>query len=73
MSKSFKKFKPNVAAAETPKQTWFEDFPKEPIGGENPYWMCSHCKRAVPEINYSLEGHSSWCQYRSEKESENSC
>lgn len=54
----------------TEEQTWFEDFPQEPIGGDNPYWMCSHCKRAVPEINYRLEGHLDWCEYRLEKESE---
>lgn len=52
------------------EQTWFEDFPQEPIGGDNPYWMCSHCKRSVPEINYRLGGHLDWCQYRVEKESE---
>ena len=71
MSKSFKKFKPKPLSTEDVKQTWFEDFPQEPIGGDNPYWMCSYCKRSVPEINYSLEGHSSSCQYRIEKEIDN--
>lgn len=70
MSRSFKKFKPKEAKQQEITQTWFEDFPQEPIGGDNPYWMCSHCKRSVPEINYRLEGHSSWCQYRLDKESE---
>lgn len=56
----------------TKEQTWFEDFPQEPIGGSNPYWMCSDCGRSVPEINYKLEGHMTWCRYRKQKESENS-
>lgn len=49
---------------------WFEDFPKEPIGGTNPYQRCKHCKRSVPEINYALEGHSTDCEYRKNKEME---
>lgn len=70
MSRSFKKFKPEEKDPEVFVQTWFEDFPREPIGGDNPYWMCLHCHRSVPEINYRLEGHSEWCKYRIEKEQE---
>lgn len=39
------------------------DFPKEPIGGGNPYQRCSSCKRSVPEINYRLSGHLSDCEW----------
>ena len=70
MSRSFKKFKPKPTPPKEFIQTWFEDFPKEPIGGGNPYWMCCYCNRAVPEINYRLEGHADWCQYRIDKEKE---
>lgn len=44
------------------------DFETEPIGGGNPYSRCIHCKRSVPEINGSLEGHLKDCQYRQAKE-----
>jgi len=46
---------------------WFADFPTKKIGRGNPYYQCIHCKRAVPEINYRLEGHDEWCQYRIDK------
>lgn len=43
---------------------YYLDFPTEPIGGGNPYYCCSYCRRSVPEINRRLDGHSSWCEYR---------
>ena len=27
------------------------DYETEPIGGDNPYYRCVHCKRSDPEIN----------------------
>ena len=47
----------------------YDDFDTEPIGGGNPYSRCVHCKISVPQINYSLEGHADWCDYRKRKES----
>lgn len=55
---------------DTYPDNWFEDYPKIPIGGNNPYNMCAFCHRSVPEINYTLEGHSEYCTYRKQKESE---
>lgn len=52
--------------AENTAPKLFFDYPKEPIGGSNPYWMCSHCGRSDPQINGRLEGHSSHCQFRIE-------
>lgn len=46
---------------------FYGDFPTEKIGGGNPYHRCVHCKRSVPEINYSLTGHYDWCEYRISK------
>lgn len=40
------------------------DYPSEPIGGDNPYWCCSICKKSHPEINGQIENHASWCSYR---------
>jgi hypothetical protein len=42
----------------------YHDYTNEPIGGGNPYYQCSHCKRSDPEINGRLEGHEPWCPYR---------
>lgn len=52
------------------EQTWWDDFPTEPIGGDNPYYKCAYCGVSVPEINYTLEGHSEYCTYRIQKEKE---
>lgn len=40
------------------------DYPNEPIGGDNPYYCCSHCKISDPEINGRVEGHAPWCKWR---------
>ena len=45
------------------------DYPSKPIGGGNPYHRCVHCKRSAPEINGSLAGHETWCEYRIKQES----
>ena len=47
---------------------FFNDYENEPIGGDNPYYRCIHCKRSDPEINCRLEGHLPSCEYRQAKE-----
>ena len=44
--------------------TYFTDYPKEPIGGKNPYYCCSYCKKSDPEINGQIKNHAEWCEYR---------
>jgi len=44
------------------------NYPTEPIGGDNPYYCCLCCKRSSPEINGRLKGHAKNCKYRVEKE-----
>lgn len=53
-----------------PEDNWYDDFPTEPIGRGNPYYRCSHCKISVPEINYRLEGHAEYCEYRKKNEAD---
>lgn len=48
--------------------TYFIDYPTEPIGGGNPYHMCSHCGVSAPAINGRLDRHLQSCTYRKEKE-----
>lgn len=45
-----------------------DDYPREPIGGGNPYYRCCACGRSAPAINGSLEGHYEWCSWRQEQE-----
>ena len=40
------------------------DYPNEPIGNGNPYYCCSYCKISDPEINGTIEGHASSCEWR---------
>ncbi len=47
---------------------YHNDYPHEPIGGDNPYHRCAHCKVSDPQINGRLEGHAPGCPYRIEKE-----
>jgi hypothetical protein len=48
-------------------EEYYHDYPNEPIGGDNPYYRCSYCKRSDPEINGYLERHEEWCEYRIKK------
>lgn len=52
------------------EETFYDDFETEPIGGDNPYHRCTGCGRSVPEINYTLKGHSPNCPYRIKIEAE---
>ncbi len=45
-------------------ERYYFDFETEPIGGDNPYYRCVHCKLSVPEINGRLERHLDDCAYR---------
>jgi len=45
-------------------EEYYHDYPNEPIGGDNPYYRCSYCKRSDPEINGYIERHEEWCEYR---------
>jgi len=44
------------------------DYPREPIGGGNPYWRCSCCGRSDPDINGRVEGHNADCEWRLRQE-----
>ncbi len=48
------------------------DYPKEPMGGSNPYYCCTACGVSDPEINGEVENHMSWCQWRKDVEREES-
>ena len=45
------------------RDPWRVDYPKTPIGGQNPYWQCSSCGRSDPEINGSLYKHAPSCEW----------
>lgn len=44
------------------------DYPKESIGGGNPYYCCSSCKLSDPQINGEINNHVFTCAYRQEKQ-----
>ena len=48
--------------------SYYVDYPKIPIGGSNPYWMCEHCHISDPQINGKISNHSKDCLYRLEME-----
>lgn len=48
--------------------SYVTDYPKERIGGSNPYYCCSYCKMSEPQINGRVNNHSLWCKYRMEKQ-----
>jgi len=48
--------------------SYITDYPREPIGGTNPYYCCSYCKVSDPQINGQVSNHSLWCKYRMEKQ-----
>jgi len=41
--------------------TSVDNYPNEPIGGDNPYYMCSYCHMADPQI--SITGHNHNCEW----------
>lgn len=49
---------------------YYFDYPSEPIGGKNPYYRCSSCKRSQPEINGKLDGHMDHCKWMQKKKRE---
>jgi hypothetical protein len=48
-------------------EEYYNDYPKEPIGGDNPYYCCSYCGISDPQINGQLKNHAEWCEYRIKK------
>lgn len=52
----------------TMTEQYHTDYPKEPIGGGNPYKRCAYCKISDPQINGEIENHADWCEYRKQKE-----
>jgi hypothetical protein len=52
----------------TDQKKYYNDYPKEPIGGRNPYYCCSYCGKSDPEINGEIKNHHEWCEYRILKE-----
>jgi hypothetical protein len=50
-------------------QEFRTDYPREPIGGDNPYWRCSCCGKSDPAINGRVDGHWADCSWRIEQES----
>ena len=55
------------------KYYYYNDYPTEPIGGDNPYYRCSCCGMSVPQINGYLKNHQKWCEYRIKKMEELKC
>jgi hypothetical protein len=49
-------------------EKYYNDYPKEPIGGGNPYYCCSYCKISDPQINGEIKNHAEWCEYRIQKQ-----
>jgi hypothetical protein len=41
------------------EEKYYDDYPSEPIGGNNPYYKCSLCGISAPQINGEIKGHSS--------------
>jgi len=50
------------------EEEYRNDYPSEPIGGDNPYYCCSFCKISDPQINGRLEGHAENCEWRIKEE-----
>ena len=51
-------------------EKYYNDYPKEPIGGRNPYYCCSYCKISDPQINGEIKNHAKWCEYRIQKQTQ---
>ena len=43
------------------------DYPKVPLGGNNPYYACAFCGASDPHINGSLNNHFENCEYVDKK------
>jgi hypothetical protein len=56
----------DVAAVEMPDYGPY-DYPNEPIGGGNPYYRCSACGASDPQVNGTLSGHFSGCEWVKQK------
>ena len=52
----------------TNQEKYYDDYPKEPARGGNPYYCCSYCGKSDPEINGEIKNHHEWCEYRRLKE-----
>ena len=52
----------------TNQEKYYDDYPKEPARGGNPYYCCSYCGKSDPEINGEIKNHHEWCEYRLLKE-----
>ncbi len=48
----------------TNQEKYYDDYPKEPARGGNPYYCCSYCGKSDPEINGEIKNHQEWCEYR---------
>jgi|GEM_PF-3727607 len=49
-----------------------DDYPRESIRGDNPYWRCVYCKHNTPGISGYIERHMEWYKYRITKEKQKS-
>lgn len=48
----------------------YSDYPTKPIGGDNPYQCCASCGVSDPQINGTLSGHRSDCEWVCTKKAE---
>lgn len=47
--------------------TYYNDYPSKPCGGDNPNWQCSSCGATHPQINGQLAGHWDGCKWVEKK------
>lgn len=50
--------------------SYYRDYPTRPMGGGNPYYCCASCGVTDPQINGTLEGHRSDCEWAKQKKIE---
>jgi len=50
--------------------TYYDDYPKKPMGKPNPYYGCAYCGVSDPQINGDIYNHHEDCEYRIIKELE---
>ena len=53
----------NIVFRQTNNIPYYSDYPKEPIGGSNPYYKCLACGVSDPQINGQLENHAKDCDW----------